>query len=286
MNCDNLFESFKYISNYLKFTTDNSNDILKKTCDEFIISEIANMNVSGYINSNSLDPVIFYPKVTSENLFLISFLSLDGIKNIKSNISVGTIYCIYKYNSITHELKEIINSGYCLYGTKTILVQSDGNSCSQYILNKMGSFVFDKNLNILNKNNNLYAINLSKNYDKDINVLIKSFNRNKYNQRWIGSMVGDCHHILTNGGIFMYPMCDQYPNGKLNYFVQVLPLCFIFQGSGGIGIVANKKPILDNFKSFDLNKNNCKFLSDIILCNKNEYKNILEILDIEDNIRC
>ena len=81
-------------------------------------------------------------------------------------------------------------------------------------------------------------------------------------------------------------MCDEYPKGKLNYLIQVLPLCFIFQGAGGIGIIGNMKPILKNFKSFDLTKNNCKLVSDIILCNLNEYKNILTILDIEENIRC
>ena len=286
MDLNQLYQSFKDISSFLKFSDEESIDIIKEKCNNIIIDYISKLNIIGYIYSGLVQPIFVFPKIKSENNYMLSFSSLDGIKNINSNISVGTIFCVYKYDNDSNSLKDIVTSGYCLYGNKTIIVESNGHVCNQFILNQNNNFVLKNNLSIENKNTKLYSINSSKTYEQDINTLVKTFRREGYNQRWIGSMVADCHHILTNGGIFMYPTCKEFPNGKLNYLIQVLPLCNVFQGAGGIGIIGNHTSILKNYKSFNLNNNNSKYLSDIILCNLNEYKNIITILDIEENIKC
>lgn len=275
---------FSEISNILKFEHDIDN--IKSRWNEIIIKKLLTMNISGYIPNESIYPIIFLDKSVNNEDYIIYFSSLDGVKNLNSNVSVGSIYAVYKFNRHKHILEELLLSSYFLYGTKTILVESNGQETKQFILDNNLQFKPMNNLNINNKNNKLYSINLSRNYEQDINHLISSFKRNNYSQRWIGSMVADCHHILTNGGIFLYPMCKEYPEGKLNYIIQVLPLCFIFQSSGGIGINGNRKEILKQPINYDLHKNTCRNVTDIILCNLNEYKNIINILDIEENIKC
>ena len=99
-------------------------------------------------------------------------------------------------------------------------------------------------------------------------------------------MVADCHQILVNGGIFMFPPSSEHPQGKLNFIIQIIPLCFIFKAAGGIGLNYNFKPILDDFKDYNLINYNCLKLSNVILCSENEYKNITNILDIQENLRC
>jgi fructose-1,6-bisphosphatase I len=279
-----LYAGFIEIASLLKYNDNNL--IIKDKCDNILINKISNMNLCGYINNNSIYPTLFFSDSNVNEEYIISFSTLDGIKNLNSNISIGSIYCIYKFDRKNNLLQDIIVSGYCLYGTKTILVESDGKQTSEFRLNQHNIFVYHQDVDISEKNNKLYAINSSRTYDQDLNNLIKSFKRDKYNQRWIGSMVADCHNILKNGGLFLYPNCEEFPKGKLNYIIQVLPLCFIFQGAGGIGIIGNRTPILKKYKQFNLIQNNCKYVSDIILCNLNEYKNIINILDIEENIRC
>lgn len=279
-----LYAGFIEIASLLKYNDNNL--IIKDKCDDILINKISSMKLCGYIYNNSIYPTLFFTDSNLSEEYIISFSSLDGIKNLNSNISIGSIYCIYKYDRKNNLLQNIIVSGYCLYGTKTILVESDGNQTSEFRLNQNNMFVYHQDLDISEKNNKLYAINSSRTYDQDLNNLIKTFKRENYNQRWIGSMVADCHNILKNGGIFLYPNCEEYPNGKLSYIIQVLPLCFIFKGAGGVGLIGNRIEILKNYKTFNLNKNNCKYVSDIILCNRNEYKNIINILDIEENIRC
>lgn len=279
-----LYAGFIEIASLLKYNDNNL--IIKDKCDDILINKISSMKLCGYINNNSIYPTLFFTDSNVSEEYIISFSSLDGIKNLNSNISIGSIYCIYKFDRKNNLLQDIIVSGYCLYGTKTILVESDGNQTSEFRLNQNNIFVYHQDLDISEKNNKLYAINSSRTYDQDLNILIKTFKRENYNQRWIGSMVADCHNILKNGGIFLYPNCEEFPKGKLNYIIQVLPLCFIFQGAGGIGIISNTTPILKKYKQFNLIQNNCKYVSDIILCNINEYKNIINILDIEENIRC
>jgi fructose-1,6-bisphosphatase I len=289
MNLTDLFDGFKEISEFLRFNNLNLNDRLsiKNECNNILINSITKIEcLSGYIYQDSIFPVLFYPRIVGENNYIISFSSLDGSKNIINNGSLGSIFCIYKYDPGNNYLKEILLSGYCLYGTKTILVTSDGKLAKQHFLNKNNEFEYINDINIADKNNNMYSMNLSNSYDKDMTILIQHFNRNNYNLRWIGSMVADCHQVLVKGGVFLYPMCNEYPSGRLNFLIQVLPLCFVFKGAGGVGIVGNRKSILDSYISFNLNESHCKYLSDIILCNENEYKNIVDILDIEENIRC
>ena len=285
-NLNNLYQAFIEISSILKYDINSSTEEIYSKCNEILISQISKMNLSGYIFNESIYPVLFLNNSEKNDEYLISFSSLDGIKNLNSNVSIGSIFGIYKFNREKFTLEKLVLSGYCLYGTKTILVVCNGTLSRQFILDNNKKFILINNINISNKNNNLYLINSSRSYESDILHLIKSFKRNNYNQRWFGSMVADCHHILTNGGIFLYPTCTEFPKGKLNYIIQVLPICFTFQSCGGIGINGNFKPILNKDLNYDLHKNTCKNVSDIILCNINEYKNIINILDIEENIKC
>ena len=123
MNLTDLFDGFKEISEFLRFNNLNLNDRLsiKNECNNILINSITKIEcLSGYIYQDSIFPVLFYPRIVGENNYIISFSSLDGSKNIINNGSLGSIFCIYKYDPGNNYLKEILLSGYCLYGTKTI----------------------------------------------------------------------------------------------------------------------------------------------------------------------
>ena len=298
----NIYEAFKEISNVVKYeNTDYLNkEMNQSNCSEdaikqidlisnnIMIKHISNCDeIIGYISEEEKDMVFLKkPNVNKENL-IIAFDPLDGSKNIESNVTVGSIYCIFKYDNKTNSFTDIIEAGYALYGPKTILVKTNNDIVEMFILNQNNIFVKQKNIHFDTSNKSkLYAINRSNKYDNDIEQLITYYNINNYNQRWIGSMVADCHQILLKGGIFLYPPSSKYKDGKLRLIYEIIPFTHIFRCAGGEGIDINYKPILNNFFNKPLNNMNFHRKSSIILLSKYELDNIININEIFDGLTC
>ena len=165
-----LFNSFKNISQFLSSEkNDLSINDTKKFCNNILIDSISKINeIIGYIDNQSLEPKIFLKNNNLNHNYLMAFSALDGSKNLPSNISVGSIFSIYKYEPEKKTLSSIIISGYCLYGTKTILVISDGNELKEYFLNKNDDFEYSNNYHFSKKKKKIYAVNNSYSYDNDI----------------------------------------------------------------------------------------------------------------------
>tara|TARA_A100001015_G_scaffold291514_1_gene365756 strand:- start:1472 stop:2356 length:885 start_codon:yes stop_codon:yes gene_type:complete len=287
-----LEEAFIEISNYLRYNyidsytnkTNSSNDIISDAdiyCNNVIKKNIKkiNYNIIGFISEENKDIFFFDVIKKTKKNYIIAFDPLDGSSNVSSNINSGSIYIIYEYDYIKNCFSNIIKAGYCLYGPSTILVETFDNEVKMYILNNKNNFEYVKDIVFKNNTNNkIYSINSSNEYNNDINNLIRLYKQNNYKQRWIGTMVADCHRILLNDGIFIYPGSSRNKNGKIRLFYEALPFAYIFHLAGGIGINDGYQNILESCNLYDINFIHTKI--GIILCSKKEYENLNNILDL------
>lgn len=175
---------------------------------------------------------------------------LDGSTNIDVNVSVGTIFSIFRRVTpigTPVELKDFLQpgnaqvaAGYVVYGTSTMLVYTTGNGVNGFTLNPaIGSFYLS-NANIqIPKTGNIYSVNEGnythfpqgiKNY---IKYCQKEEENRPYSARYIGSMVSDFHRNMLKGGIYMYPNCTKNKNGKLRLLYEANPIAILAEQAGG-----------------------------------------------------
>lgn len=183
--------------------------------------------------------------------YVCHFDPLDGSSNIDANISIGTIFSIYRRHSksgpgtledclqIGHKQ---VAAGYVIYGSSTVLVYTTGEGAHGFTLDPtVGEFLlFNENIKIP-KRSKTYSVNEG-NYCKWNESLRKYVDALKvndpskdrpYSSRYVGSLVADFHRNLLYGGIFMYPANEKNVNGKLRLMYEANPLAFIVEQAGG-----------------------------------------------------
>ena len=302
MYLDSLYDSFKKISRVVRYgsleyinsnidKTNKSNDSIKRIdmiAHNYIIESISNLdNIVGYISEESDDIVYFENRGDDYYIsYILAFDPIDGSKNLLSDITVGTIYCLYQFNTRTNTIEDIVESGYCLYGPRTILVRTNDDVVEHLSLSEEYIFNLDYNLSFENNNEKVYCVNESNRFSNELNDLITFYKTNKYNQRWVGSMVADCHQVLCKGGIFMYPNSEKYPDGKLRLLYEVIPFSHIFKIAGGVGLDNNYNEILNIYKDYKVTSNNVHKSVPVILCSEKERINLVNYFDIRENIFC
>ena len=175
---------------------------------------------------------------------------LDGSSNIDVNVSVGTIFSIYR--RITPEgtpvqledfLQKGVNqvaAGYIVYGSSTMLVYTTGKGVNGFTLDpSLGSYYLSHPDMKFPEKGKIYSINEG-NYIKfpqGVKDYIKYCQEEKddrpYTSRYIGSLVSDFHRNMIKGGIYMYPSTSQSPNGKLRLLYECNPMAFLTEQAGG-----------------------------------------------------
>ena len=196
--------------------------------------------------------IIHIPKKHRIGKYVMLFDPLDGSSNIDANVSIGTIFSIYKRISpdntpgtledCLQQGVEQIAAGYVVYGSSTILVYTAGHGVHAFTLDpSFGEFLLShENIQIpkkskiysINEGNYLYWHKGLKNYIKYLQEEDKETDR-PYSSRYIGSMVADIHRNLLYGGIFMYPADSRHPNGKLRLMYECNPMAFLIESAGG-----------------------------------------------------
>lgn len=184
--------------------------------------------------------------------YIIHFDPLDGSSNIDANISIGTIFSVYKRLS-AHGPGEIrdclqtglkqVAAGYVVYGSSTIMVYTAGNGVHGFTLDpSVGEFLISYNNMKIPQKSKTYSINEG-NYTKWSEGIRKYVDYLKqpdketgrpYSSRYVGSLVADFHRNLLYGGIFIYPADDKNKNGKLRLMYEANPLAYIVEQAGGI----------------------------------------------------
>ncbi len=204
------------------------------------------------IASEENEKVISFSNEFSElGKYVIAMDPLDGSSNIESNVSIGTIFSIYRRitevggGTIEDLLQPGVNlvaSGYIIYGSSTMLVYTTGKGVNGFTLDpSVGIFCLShpgmhfpekSNIYSVNEGNYVYFPEAVKQYIKYCQKDDESSGR-PYTSRYIGSLVADFHRNLIKGGIFLYPGTKKMPDGKLRLLYECNPIAFLAEQAGG-----------------------------------------------------
>jgi fructose-1,6-bisphosphatase I len=198
--------------------------------------------------------------------YAIAFDPLDGSSNIDANVSIGSIFAIYKVDDAANKVKtpaeaaaailqkgtQMVAAGYAMYGSATNLVISTGEGVNGFTLDpSLGEFLLTHPDIKIPSRGKIYSVNEgnAKNWDPATTDYIKSIKfpadgKSSYSLRYIGSMVADVHRTLFYGGIFIYPADKKSPTGKLRLLYEAAPMAFLMVQAGGKA-TTGKQDILD-----------------------------------------
>lgn len=234
----------------LEGKTNKTGDDVQKLdmfANDKLIEYLKNSGECCGIASEELEEFISLPgKEGKEPKYVVVVDPLDGSSNIDVNVSVGTIFGIYRRlsdSSQSCEMKDflqkgddLVAAGYILYGTSTILMYTTGNGVNGFTLDpSLGEFCLSHPNIKIPETGNHYSVNQGYylQFDLDVRRYIDHCSDSKRKLRYIGSMVSDVHRTMFTGGIFMYPNTRKNPKGKLRLLYECNPMAMIVEQAGG-----------------------------------------------------
>lgn len=189
---------------------------------------------------------------------------LDGSSNIDVNVSVGTIFSVYRRVSPVGEPVTLadflqpgsqqVAAGYVIYGSSTMLVYSSGNGVNGFTYDPtLGLFCLSHPNMTFPQNGSIYSINEGNyiRFPEGVKKYIKycqeedSPTKRPYTSRYIGSLVSDFHRNLIKGGIYLYPSTSSHPKGKLRLLYECNPIAFLAEQAGGKALSAIGQRVLE-----------------------------------------
>lgn len=199
------------------------------------------------------DFIAFNDQASRQSKYVCLFDPLDGSSNIDVNVSVGTIFSVYRRLTAKGAAAELhdflqpgirqVAAGYIVYGSSTILVYATRRGVNGFTLDpSIGEFCLSHPDIKCPEHGKIYSVNHGNFYrfEERVQSFIKKYQGNTageggaYTQRYIGSMVSDIHRNLLKGGIFMYPATTDMPRGKLRLQYECNPFAFIVEVAGGM----------------------------------------------------
>ncbi len=240
--------------------------------EKFVVALRGSSECCGIATEESNDIIKFDTDMAKEGKYIVCIDPLDGSSNIDVNVSIGTIFSIYRRISPKGHQAQIedflqegtkqVAAGYIIYGSSTMLVYTTGKGVNGFTLDpSIGEFCLSHSDIKIPMNGTLVSINEGYykqfgtgvqnylNYCKDIDKETKR----PYSSRYIGSLVADFHRNLLKGGIYMYPPTKKHDNGKLRLIYEANPMAMIVEQAGGMALDHNKNRILD-LKPTDLHQ--------------------------------
>jgi len=185
-----------------------------------------------------------------KNKYVVLIDPLDGSSNIDVNVSVGTIFSIYRrVTPLGTPVQEEdflqpgnlqVAAGYIVYGTSTMLVYTTGHGVNGFTLNPaLGTYYLSHPNMRFPEQGNIYSVNEGNyvHFPQGIKDYIKYCQQEEgdrpYTSRYIGSLVSDIHRNMIKGGIYMYPKSSKAAKGKLRLLYECNPMAFIVEQAGG-----------------------------------------------------
>ena len=216
---------------------------------------IAALSVGGEccaIASEENEDIITIDNPQSKNAkYVVAIDPLDGSSNIDVNVSVGTIFSVYRRTSLagpgniedfSQQGTEQVAAGYVIYGSSTMMVYTTGKGVNGFTLDpSIGEFCLSHPNMQIPRHGKTYSINEGyyvhfpegvKKYIKYCQEEDAKSNR-PYSSRYVGSAVADIHRNLITGGIFIYPTTSSSPKGKLRLLYEANPFAFLVEQAGG-----------------------------------------------------
>ncbi|MHB2015878.1 MAG: class 1 fructose-bisphosphatase [Candidatus Xenobia bacterium] len=207
------------------------------------------------MGSEEVDDIIPIPSQFEKGKYVLLFDPLDGSSNIDYNISIGTIFSVYKRISpgsgdgnladCTQRGLNQVAAGYCIYGSSTMLVYTAGRGVHGFTLDpSVGEFLLSHENIQIPDHGKVYSINEGNafSWDKPTRAFIDYLKetdpatRRPYSLRYVGSLVADMHRTLLQGGVFLYPSdvrTPGKPKSKLRLMYEANPMALLVEHAGG-----------------------------------------------------
>ncbi len=221
------------------------------------------ISCAGIASEELDDIVVFDDEVSNHSKYVCMFDPLDGSGNIDVNVSIGTIFSIYRRVSEKGKpctLEDFLQpgnrqvaAGYVIYGSSTMFVYATKRGVNGFTLDQsIGEFSLSHPDIKCPEDGKIYSVNHGNffQYEQGVKEYITACQKKTkatggpYTQRYIGSMVADVHRNLIKGGIFTYPGTIDKPKGKLRLLYECNPFAFIVEMAGGRA-TNGKERILD-----------------------------------------
>lgn len=220
--------------------------------NEQFIAALSSGGETCAVASEENEEMINIDSVVSKNAkYVVAIDPLDGSSNIDVNVSVGTIFSIYRRTTLTgkSDLSDFmqkgtdqIAAGYVIYGSSTMLVYTTGKGVNGFTLDpSIGEFCLSHPDMTVPKTGNIYSINEGNylHFPDGVKKYMKycqeedPATKRPYSSRYVGSLVADFHRNMLKGGIYIYPTTTKSPKGKLRLMYECNPLAMIIEQAGG-----------------------------------------------------
>lgn len=221
--------------------------------DETFISALqASGEVCGIVTEENQEIITFEDDLSRDGKYIFLMDPLDGSSNIDVNVSVGTIFSVYRRISprghyarpddFLQEGTRMVAAGYIIYGSSTMLVYTTGKGVNGFTLDpSIGEFCLSHPDIRTPEFGSIYSVNEGHyiNFPDGVKKYIKYCQemdpetQRPYTSRYIGSLVADFHRNLLKGGIFIYPSTASSPKGKLRLAYECNPIAYIAEQAGG-----------------------------------------------------
>lgn len=231
--------------------------------EAFINAFLSGGEVCGIASEENDDFVAFDNEQSKNGKYVVLFDPLDGSSNIDVNVSIGTIFSIYRRVSPVGSLAtkedmlqkgtEQVAAGYVIFGSSTMLIYSTGKGVNGFTLDpSIGEFCLSHPDIKMPETGRVYSMNEGNldrcdpglkdyvQYCREVDPATKR----PYSGRYIGSLVADFHRNLLKGGIYIYPTTDNWKEGRLRLLYECNPLAFIAEQAGGLATDGHQR-ILD-----------------------------------------
>ncbi len=229
------------------FANDRMKDFLKTSGE---CAAIASEEEEGFIHIEQVEG--------KNSEYIVVFDPLDGSSNIDVNVSIGTIFAIFRRKSPSSESivmsdflqkgAEQVAAGYVLYGSSTMMVYTTGKGVNGFTLDPgIGEFCLSHPDMKIPQRGKYYSLNQGyyRSYSLGVQDYLRHCEKEGIGLRYIGSMVADIHRTLIKGGIFLYPETKDNPDGKLRLVYECNPMAFLVEQAGGIAITSSLTRIME-----------------------------------------
>ncbi len=232
--------------------------------EKFAIALRGSSECCGIATEERQDIIKFDTEMAKDGKYIVCIDPLDGSSNIDVNVSIGTIFSIYRRVSPVGHVAQLddflqegtkqVAAGYVIYGSSTMMVYTTGRGVNGFTLDPaIGEFCLSHSDVKTPLTGSLYSVNEG-NYAQfsdgvksyiDYCKEIDEGTKRPYSARYIGSLVADFHRNLLKGGVYMYPPTEAYKTGKLRLIYECNPMAMLVEQAGGMAVDHEGNRILD-----------------------------------------
>ncbi|MBF1239167.1 MAG: class 1 fructose-bisphosphatase [Lautropia mirabilis] len=210
-------------------------------------------DVAGFASEEEENFIAFDSEKNRNAKYIVLTDPLDGSSNIDVNVSVGTIFSIYRrvtpvgtpvtLEDFLQPGRAQVAAGYVVYGSSTMLVYTTGNGVNGFTYDPgIGVFALSHENIRIPEDGKIYSVNEGQylKFPQGVKKYIKYCQEDRPSEglpltsRYIGSLVSDFHRNMLKGGIYMYPQGSNYPKGKLRLLYECNPMAFLAEQAGGM----------------------------------------------------